>query len=147
MANSRVIKFRAWSTSDEVMIIDLNSPALFYGILVPHADDILMQFTGLLDKNGVEIYEGDIINFTYWWFDGNEAESHLTGTIVYSDQLMSFQLKGVRNKEWERHTGYVDDTEYLTPFSELNFDEADFEIIGNIYQNSELLEEHINEDM
>ena len=100
---------------------------------------IPMQFTGLTDSGGVEIYEGDIVEFTYWWFDGNEAESKLTGTIVYSNELMSFQLKGIKNKEWERHTGYENDQEYLTAFSELNFTEADFEVIGNIHENSELL--------
>jgi uncharacterized phage protein (TIGR01671 family) len=98
------------------------------------------QYTGLQDKNGVEIYEGDIVQFTYWWFYGNECESTLTGTIVYSDPSMSFQLKGVKNKEWERHTGCEGDTEYLTPFSELNFCDADFTVIGNIHENPELLQ-------
>jgi len=101
---------------------------------------ILEKCTGLKDMNDTLIHAGDIVTFTIWWFDGNVAETQLTGTIVYSPDLMSFQLKGVKNKEWESHTGYVGDEQYLTPFSELNFEEADFEVIGNVNQNAELLE-------
>lgn len=93
------------------------------------------QFTGLTDKEGNRIFEGDIIEFTYWWFDGAEQDTCLRGVIVYSSENMSYQLKGVKNKEWEKHTGYENDTEYLTPFSELNFAEADFKVIGNIHDN------------
>jgi uncharacterized phage protein (TIGR01671 family) len=142
MKESR-FKFRAW-----------NGRAMEYGGFSIHACGGLepttltsvgegapiMQYTGLKDVAGVEIYEGDIVEFTYWWFDGTESESNLTGTIVYSDHSMSFQLKGVKNKEWERHTGYENDTEYLTPFSELNFVDADFHVLGNIHQHKELLE-------
>ncbi len=101
--------------------------------------DSIGQFTGRKDMDGVEMYENDIVLFTYWWFDGNIAESNLTGTIVYSDDLMSFQLKGVINEEWQKFTGYENDSTYLTPFSELYFEEADFKVIGNIYQHPELL--------
>lgn len=98
-----------------------------------------VQYTGLQDTEGREIYEDDVVSFTYWWFDGAERDSILTGTIVYSNEAMSFQLKGVKNKEWEQFTGYENNTEYLTPFSELNFVDADFQVIGNIRENPELL--------
>lgn len=100
----------------------------------------LLQFTGLTDQNSVEIYEGDIVEFTYWWFDGDAAESILTGHIVYSNENMSFQLKAVKNAEWEKFTGYENDQDYLTPFSELNFCDADFSVIGNIHEHPHLLD-------
>ena len=139
----REIKFRVWD--DEQKLICASDSIFwhngdqyitwFSGTCEASIKDVsVYQYTGLKDKNGVEIYEGDKVEFTYWWFDGNVAESTLTGMIVYSDALMSFQLKGVKNKEWEQHTGYENDQEYLTPFSEFNFEDADFEVIGNIHE-------------
>lgn len=137
----REIKFRCWSTHAQFMasweeLVVGGKIHLLAANCHPYP---VMQYTGLKDCNGVEIYEGDIVQFTYWWFDGNVAESTLTGEIVYNDSLMSFQLKGVKNEKWEEFTGYENDSEYLTSFSELNFEEADFEVIGNIHEHPELL--------
>lgn len=92
----------------------------------------LMQYTGLKDTEGKEIYEGDIVSFTYWWFDGSERETELTGTIVYEPERLAFALRGIKNQEWLKHVGANDsDTESFATF---RFEKDDFKVIGNIYE-------------
>jgi hypothetical protein len=60
---SREIKFRAWQ-DNKMIVSPINSNyglARFFGFL--YEDAPLMQFTGLHDKNGKEIYEGDIVQY------------------------------------------------------------------------------------
>ena len=80
-------------------------------------DFILMQYTGLKDKNGKEIYEGDIIQY----------EDIYKGVVIYSEKYTQFVLK---------ETDIIaDECETLGEFNI-----KVFEVIGNIYDNQELLE-------
>lgn len=83
----------------------------------------LMQSTGLQDKNGVEIYEGDIVEFKYPY----DKRIKTKGIIVWNDDKACF---GISMKETtEQYELYrITAENYLT-------------VIGNVYQNSELLED------
>jgi uncharacterized phage protein (TIGR01671 family) len=131
----REIKFRAWDKENEEMydvaMIDVETGEVAY---TDHptgynADALLeqvelMQYTGLKDKNGKEIFEGDILRDT-------DSE------IYYVDFIRGcFYLR--TNYKSFPHLGWA---EWL-PMCEIDrlANPVDFEIIGNIYENPDLLE-------
>ena len=127
---------------DSVFIVEncsINASGYLEGNIHEIDPETICRCTGYDAENGA-VWEHEIIEFTIWWCDGNERDSILRGEVVYSPHNMSFQLRGIRNQEWLRHTGYNENDNFLTPFSELNFTEADIKILGNIFDNPELLE-------
>ena len=125
-------KFRAWTEEGKVMYYDVypfkdDTLLLSYdGIAfdeVPASDFILMQSTGLKDKNGKEIFEGDIVKY--------EAGCNtVTEEVAYDKNFAGF---GVRDA----------DTDIIFTFLQLAdvVDLIFLEVVGNIYENPELLEE------
>lgn len=77
-------------------------------IMTPVIPETIGQFTGLFDKNGNKIFEGDVINSIYF---------------------MNSEVKFI--------DGYFD--AHGLSFSEYNFQENNWEIIGNIHDNPDLL--------
>lgn len=133
-------RFRAWFPAGKEMAGTENwlyigqSGQVFDGSpcncgLVPLKKDdcILMQSTGLTDKNGKEIFEGDIVRYVTNRKQGVTKHSHVTHVdyvIVWDDYRSRFIGKRV---------GGI--SEYK-PVRDMGGDE----IIGNLYQNPELLQ-------
>lgn len=128
-------KYRAWDKETQTMLdvslIDFKKSVLvgehwdFGETNFINFDDIhLMQSTGLFDKNGKEIFEGDIL-----------TDGHTTGDIR-NHPTLGFYIVDESSKE-----GYFSDTVGIEDFEEAKeFIRNGIEVIGNIYENPELLE-------
>ena len=130
----REIKFRAWLKEDKKMVnvetMDFTDKSMQYlkrseiinaYILRRESDDDveLMQYTGVKDKNGKEIYEGDILFF---------RDENMKYIVVWQDA--AFIIKSIEIRKYSEKMCWLDDTEICC------------EIVGNIYENKNLLEEN-----
>ena len=133
----REIKFRAWLKEDKKMenvkTMDFTDKTIrclkknefinAYLLRRVSFDDVeLMQYTGLRDKNGKEIYEGDIIKYK---FPYDKRIKHIS-PVKFLETEASFGIKDRYENEIPLYTA-----------SSNNY----FEVIGNIYKNKNLLEE------
>jgi len=130
----REIKFRAWDSirktmvyQPQIMKITGDGQNWRYAASVEshEAWPTIMQYTGLKDKNGKEIYEGDIVRTPWLSIDGLNVYDDWI--MVYSEENAGFQLQSKENSEYLESP-----TVYRIP--------DDYEVIGNIWEHPELLE-------
>lgn len=132
----RKSKFRAWA--DGEMLDDISTDTddftsmlnKTFAYLQESENVKFMQFTGLLDKNGKEVYEGDIIKSCDYPFHDINRNLNYLGEVYFCDVNLGYYIEFHRISK--RVRGDVFDR-MLTDFDDL-------EVIGNIYENSELLE-------
>lgn len=99
--------------------------------------DNIMQYTGLKDKNGIEIYEGDIVKFTNMI---DEIFNEEIGVCVFAQDECNFCLQRTIKNSDNYPVPTTINTIYL--ISNVTFaDDVSYEVIGDIYRNPELLEE------
>ena len=132
----REIKFRAWAGNREIQVADIdfvNGKAYGLGFDIQEAEDMAIckidtveQYTGLKDKNGKEIYEGDIL--------AGVLGTAGRGAITRKEKPFTFQLVWARSCWNISAVSRYENSSYrwYPSFSEC-------EVIGNIHENPELL--------
>ena len=124
-------KFRAWTEEGKAMYYDVypfkdDTLLLSYDEIafdeVPASDFILMQSTGMFDKNGNKIFEGDVVKYEV-------GQNAYMEEVAYDKNFAGFGVKDAK-------------ANVVFTFGELSEDIAliSLEVIGNIYENPELLE-------
>lgn len=128
----REIKFRVWIIAKKQMLYDSGYPQTgFDGETAPkHGNHIWMEYTGLKDAKGREIYEGDILSLNV------PAQS---GKIVANTVVRWHETLGYWDCRWQqnRETGRSYSLSKAT--RRMREHEATIEVIGNVYENSDLL--------
>jgi len=136
----RAIKFRAWNPSLKrfthfpayVLTGDWEDKmGLFFKASDPfylNADTEPIQFTGLSDKKGKEIYEGDIVAFSV--FDHNGNDTQYKGCIMFA--CSEWQI-------WKTPADEFYGSDGAFHFGWVCAQDEEIEIIGNIYETPDLL--------
>jgi hypothetical protein len=110
---NRIIKFQVWDKNTYKRVY----PVIDISNSFPD-NYIFQQFTGIFDKNGTEVYDGDIIFVE----DGMSTHRHI---VEWDEKLLAYTV----NTEIDEHGNRY--WEYLFDIVNENYE---FEVIGNVYK-------------
>ena len=134
--NQMKYKFRAYNKETKTMIL-LDPYQWSLTALNEEENWKVMMWTGLLDRNGKEIWEGDIVvKDGYIWFDENKPNYRGTVEFIFSAwqvivHCVNKEKRGISDgiNELLNEDGFDDD------------EKSEWEVIGNIFQDSHLITE------
>ena len=132
---NRQLKFRIWDKQNKIFIHEWDAShkrlaislvgLVYHGgydDVLPENDYVVQQYTGLKDKNGKEIYEGDIVQYNV----GSSYEN-MSFIVQWSGDSLGYILQS--------QSGDVLTNSWTPNGNRFNF----IELKGNIFENSELL--------
>lgn len=128
----REIKFRAWLPKQKMFFywgFNLRNDGAFFDSPPSVRDSIQMQYTGIKDKTDKEIYEGDIIKIVKSYDYATKDKPETVTFYIEDDGGCSYSMIGIK-PEGNNGSDFA-----LHELSE------DCKVIGNIYENPELLED------
>ncbi len=130
---TRELKFRAWDGIEKKMhygafSVDSHGGILDAGWNDPNGagwkDITIMQYTGLHNRNGKEIYEGDILKFAIY---------HAIGIVQYDERQFCYWISLVNRDYRARQEGSLFDFTTSIGWAD------SYEVIGNLYESPELV--------
>lgn len=140
---NREIKFRVWDVENKEMleVQELDFEPTFYGGRIAIRPDqyndyfdtedmILMQYTGLKDKNGKEIYEGDIVKAYFkkgaWKYNDKNYCGYKNGEVQYCVDGFILYIENYKEKIYP-----------LSSFVNNDGNINELEVIGNVFERGE----------